>query len=200
MQEFAYSEELHNMLSDDEDVLWEGMPQRLAYILSGWQLSVPGAFFFGFACVWTWMATGPLREGARFEGSRVFAWLFPLFGVPFVLVGLHMFLGHYILKAAQWKSVHYMITSDRVLILKGLAGSSVTTVPLSEIDSLSLHKGAGNVGTISLLTGGPAPASPFPRQSRSGRGTPALIGVQNPDEVYRILTGAIVAHEQRREV
>ncbi len=197
MQELDYSEELYNILNDGEDVLWEGKPRRLPYILSGWQLSVPGAFFFGFACLWTWMATGPLREGARFEGPRAFAVLFPLFGVPFVLVGLHMFLGHYILKAAQWKSVHYIITSERVIIMKGLSGTSVTTVPLGEIDSLSLHKGAGDVGSILLLTSESAPVASARRQSRSGSRTPTLIGVQDAEEVYRILTGAIVAHEHR---
>lgn len=41
MQEFACSEELHNILNDGEDVLWEVKPQRLAYVLSGWQASIP---------------------------------------------------------------------------------------------------------------------------------------------------------------
>lgn len=93
-----------------ERILWTGKPRLRAY---AWK-NGPGPFLFGipflaFAIFWTHGAAtlppkGPFPNPA-----------FPLFGIPFILVGLAMLLSP-LFAALEGRGTWYVITEKRVVI------------------------------------------------------------------------------------
>ena len=78
------------LLDDDEEILWQGRPSG-GVVVRGSDIfeSVFGLFFAGFAIFWISMASS---MGAPRNAPGIFQ-LFPLFGLPFLAVGLHMVCG-----------------------------------------------------------------------------------------------------------
>jgi len=100
-------------LEPGESLLWVGRPNPMRAIGPAW-----GAFVFGipwtaFALFWTWGASGFGRHMPGTGGPFSF---FPLFGLPFILVGLGM------LTSPLWayrkgKRTLYAITNNRLVII-----------------------------------------------------------------------------------
>jgi hypothetical protein len=108
-----------------------------------------GLAFGGFAVFWTsaaWMMTHRVHDG-------LFGVFFPLFGVPFIVVGAGMVLGG----LRSWLdkgSTVYAISSERVLIISGGARKTVRSLDLKAIRGVERVEGEHGVGTITLLIEG----------------------------------------------
>jgi len=123
---------LERELEPDERVEWTGTPKARFFTPSS-----VGAFLFaipwtGFAIFWTCGAAGfkipDFNKGSDF---------FPLFGIPFILIGLGM------LSAPLWnyrglKKTLYAISDKRALILRG--GRTVEIKSYMPDDLSSLHR------------------------------------------------------------
>lgn len=108
-------------LRDGERLLWVGQPIPARYGRKGIPLMIFGGIFTAFSLFWIVMA---FSMGA-FAGGNAFGWMgliFPLFGLPFLLVGLGM------LTAPRWMKklasrTFYAITDRRVILWEaGLFG------------------------------------------------------------------------------
>ena len=108
-----------------------------------------GLFFSGFAVFWTaaaWMMSRGAPDGA-------FGLFFPLFGIPFIVVGG----GIVVAGVKSWRdggATVYALSDQRVLIISGGRSRTVRSLDLKAICGVERAEGEGDTGTISLLIEG----------------------------------------------
>ncbi|MEO8530083.1 MAG: hypothetical protein ABI459_02575 [Deltaproteobacteria bacterium] len=116
-------EEWTAILDHDERLLWVGSPATgLRFTTKSLFGSAFGLFFLAFALFWTAGAATPLFMMATgqgvVEGPRLFFYIFPLWGLPFILVGAYMTFGHYFYDASRRKRTRFALTTKRALITR----------------------------------------------------------------------------------
>jgi len=92
-------------LSQDEYILWSGKPEK------GRLLSPSDAFLIPFSIFWCGFAI-------FWESSVVISdapMIFRLWGIPFVIVGLYMVFGRFVVKAYIRKRTAYVITNRKLI-------------------------------------------------------------------------------------
>ena len=122
-------------LEADEKLIWQGAPATgLRFSLSGLGLSVFGLFFLGFSVVWVTMAFA-------MGGDDSMGTVFPLFGVPFVLIGLWLVVGHWFFDAYKRKRARYALTNKRAVIARSLFGRRMESYPIDGLSPIYLVSG-----------------------------------------------------------
>lgn len=97
-----------------EHLVWQGQPNKgLRFRVETLMQSLFGVFFLAFAIFWMAMASG-MSSGMPREFGPVS--LFPLFGIPFVLVGFYMVIGNYFWKAYLRGRTRYALSNKRAFI------------------------------------------------------------------------------------
>lgn len=125
---------------DNERLLWRGRPRQGLMLRGADILMVPFSLMWGgFAFYWEYTvvhADAPL--------------LFRLWGIPFVLVALHMILGRFFIDAWQRARTEYEVSSDRVTIHSGIFSRQSMTLDMRSLGEYSLTEGRSGEGTISF--------------------------------------------------
>lgn len=178
------------LLAHGEDILWQGQPGRgiiLREVLSrGFFM---GAVFTGFSIFWISKA----RRMAPAD-EPLFALLFPLAGVPFLLIGLWMLIGRHVWDAWMRAGTHYTLTNRQAYIAKHMLGQrSLETWPLEDIDGVELIDGhPGSVLFQVSMAARMQHGRPAPIKTPFG-GTRAPLGfrqIEDPRRVHRLITEA----------
>ncbi len=131
-------------LERDERIEWIGMPKRIFFTPVA-----TGAFLFGipwtaFALFWTaGAAWGTMKMD---EGPGLFS-IFPLFGVPFILIGFGM------LSSPIWAYLRagrtvYVITDRRAITFEGGWSTTIRSYPpekLTDVFRTEKRDGSGDV-------------------------------------------------------
>lgn len=135
-----------------ERVLWTGQPKQ-GIALSGRDIFlIPFSLFWGgVVIIWNviaWVAPFE-RNGA--DGAPL--WFFPLFGLPFLAVGLYMIFGRFLHDASIRKHIHYAVTDQRVLILREKRSAKITSLDLKRLPRLELSEHRDGTGTLSFDIG-----------------------------------------------
>ena len=99
----------------------------------------------GFAIFWEWKALQAPEAPA----------FFALWGIPFVLIGLYLIFGRFLVEVWQRAKTYYGVTNERVLIVSGFFKRNVKSLSLRNLSDLSLSEGSNGEGTISFGGGGP---------------------------------------------
>jgi hypothetical protein len=103
-----------------ERVLWEGRPSRHRLFRSTDVLLVPLSLMWcAFAVFW--------ESGVLVSGAPIF---FVAWGVPFVLFGLYIVAGRFVVRAVSSRRTRYVITDFRVVVHAGWSGNRLTTAYL----------------------------------------------------------------------
>lgn len=132
--------EVSRELAGGERLVWTGQPAPGMRLRSSDLFLIPFSILWGgFAIFWESMA---FTSGAPL--------IFRLWGVPFVLVGLYLMVGRFFHEAWLRARTYYALTSERVLIVKGGFGRTVTSLRLETITDLSLQESSSGMGTISF--------------------------------------------------
>ncbi len=121
-----------------ERLIWADRPAPRRMALAGLPVMLFGAVFAGFALFWIAGAASMTPAD-----SGVFAF-FPLFGVPFLLVGLGIMLTPVWIWLGAKKTI-YAISSDRLVIIKG---NRVQSFEADEIDELERRERADGTGDV----------------------------------------------------
>ena len=123
-------------------MLWSGRPRTGLLLRPSDTFMIPFSLFWGgFAIFWEWgvsHATGP-------NGSFMMIW-----GIPFVAIGLYMIVGRFFVDARIRSRTTYIITSRRAIIVSGLFSRNTTSLPLRNINDISLTVRSDGSGTITL--------------------------------------------------
>jgi hypothetical protein len=97
---------LEPLLRHNETLLWTGRPDpRVLFSFADVFLIPFSLMWGGFAIFWEYQA---ITGGAPI-------W-FALFGIPFVLIGLHMIIGRFIYKNRQKRTTVYGLTDTRAIV------------------------------------------------------------------------------------
>ena len=135
---------LSRELLDGERVVWKGM--KLARVearsFAIWLFAIP---WTAFALFWMAMA-GLFTVGTN---SDPFSWIFPLFGLPFVLIGLGMMAKPF-LSFFQRGRILFAVTDQRVLKLSMGGDLTVNAVPADKIRDSVRRESKDGSGTIDL--------------------------------------------------
>jgi len=89
-------------LSAGESVVWRGKPVRSKYVMKDMKLTLTAIPLAVFITFWMSMA---LRIPKKDGPGSVMAWLFPAFGMLFVLQALYLLIGHYLRNWLEWRNV-----------------------------------------------------------------------------------------------
>jgi hypothetical protein len=93
----------------------------------------------GFAIFWEYSV---VSNGAPF--------FFTLWGVPFVLVGLYIIVGRFLVDSYQRARTYYGVTDQRVIILGGLMNRDVKSITLQGLNDVSLNERSDRSGSITF--------------------------------------------------
>src|ERR1700755_2988864 len=116
-----------------ERILWAGAPPSGLLLTGRDGYQIPFSLVWcGFIVFWMWGATAPVR----LHPSNNPMWFFPLFGLPFVLVGLYMIAGRFVIDAWIRGRTSYAVTNQRVLVLRTAPTFKFTTYAIDRLPEL----------------------------------------------------------------
>lgn len=157
--------EFSSMLMSGEHIIWAGKGKggNPGAVVGG----CFGFFWLGFAVFWTISATA-------------MGGIFGAFGIPFILIGI--FLVKSMIKPG---AKFYAITNLRVLKKEG---KQFTSDRLEHIVDVSMSSTSGGKGSITYRS---TNVTYYGRNGSHSNMIKGIFGVDNPNEVYRILNEAI---------
>ena len=140
-------------LQSSESLYWTGTADPLRASVAALPAAIFGLPFAGFALFWitqAYHATNAMSKSSNNAFTNGFR-LFPLFGIPFLLVGLGIIL------APLWAflkggSTVYAVTSQRVMIISGGNSRSVKSFTPSDIVSVEHRERPDGSGDIVIQT------------------------------------------------
>ncbi len=124
------------ILDPGEKIVWQDRPDaRISFAGRAPMQMIMGVFFTGFALFWIVQASWITSH----DGFPAFARFFPLFGIPFVLVGLKMLGGDALWAAFVRRHTWYTLTNRRAFIatnvpMRGRTLKSYDIVPETDIE------------------------------------------------------------------
>ncbi|TBX19589.1 hypothetical protein [Nioella sediminis] len=135
----APSDSWQGILAPDEAILWQGQPHTAI----NWRglinpLTLMGVFFTGFSLFWIGMAYAmTANTSVPFPFS-----FFPLFGLPFLAVGLWMLGGRLLLDAWLRGRTWYTLTNQTAFIARNAFGrKTLESWPIEDMDRIVWEDG-----------------------------------------------------------
>ena len=177
-------------LEEGERLLWAGQPpQGVRFSLLDIALIPFSLVWGGFAITWEVLA---IVSGAPF--------FLALFGVPFVVVGLHLMVGRFFTDARERARTFYGVTDRRAIIVTNTPERRVQALDLEGQEGIGLRESSNGSGSIAF--GGPA-LTPAPgggwKASRPGKVLlPSFEKIADARAVYQILKDARDDLRERR--
>jgi hypothetical protein len=133
-------------LDSGEKLLWSGRPKQGMVFRGSDVYMIPFSLLWGgFAIYWEIMALSIQHE----ERGSVDV-VFPLFGIPFVLIGLYMIFGRFIHDSKKRAKTIYGLTDRRAIIVSGLFSKTVKSLNLRSLSDVSLAERSNRSGTITF--------------------------------------------------
>ena len=174
--------EISRYLDSGEALLWSGTPRQGLLLRGSDAFLIPFSLMWGgFAIFWE---LGVIASDAPF--------IFMLWGIPFVLIGLYMIAGRFFVDAKVRAKTIYCLTDKRAMILSGLFSRSVNSLPLASLSDLTLKEKADRTGTVTF--GRPHPMAMW----SSGMQWPGMGQYQSP--AFEMISNAKNVHDQILEL
>jgi hypothetical protein len=171
------SDPLENILSAQlapgERLIWSGKPGAgIRFTFQDVFLIPFSLIWCGFVCFWE---TAVVSSHAPL--------IMKLWGIPFILLGIHLLIGRFFVDALSRSRTFYGISQDRILIVTNLLFRNVQSVTLRTLNEITLKEGHADSGSILL---GPV------RYSSSGPGfarqsPPTLDSIPEVRQVYDLI-------------
>jgi hypothetical protein len=177
--QYLAESEITAQLDADEKLLWSGRPGRGLALRSSDIIMIPFSLFWaGFAFFWEYEVVSSAKD------SFMMIW-----GIPFVLVGIYILFGRFIVDKMNRDKTSYGVTSKRVIIISGLFGRKVKSLNTKSLSEISLEKKGDGSGTITfspLASGfGWAQSSGWPGADKYA--APSFDMIPNAKEVYDLI-------------
>lgn len=175
-----------------EAIRWVGRPSAWrAFLVSTlvWLFAVP---WTAFALGWEWMALGGWLSGKPSPSSAhtVFGIVFPLFGLPFILVGLGMMAAPFLAWIWARRTVH-VVGDKRFATMTVSRVLKVKSYPIGNVVRTERRERRDGSGTLKVITG-----SRYDSDGDKVENTEVLYGIRDVAKVDRLL--AERANAERR--
>jgi hypothetical protein len=123
-----------------ERIAWTGVPATGLLLTGRDAFLIPFSLLWGgFSVFWEWTA---LHDSNAVP-------IFPLFGLPFVAIGLYFIAGRFFVDAWARGRTRYAVTNQRILILRlGPPFAKFTSLTINRLPELALDERADGRGTI----------------------------------------------------
>jgi hypothetical protein len=137
---------ISDVLDSGERFIWAGIPQQGFMLKSSDIFMIPFSLLWGgFAIYWEYMALTITPDANNGTGADI---VFPLFGIPFVLIGLYMIFGRFIHESKKRTKTFYGLTDRRAIIISGLFRKNVKSLNIRSLSDISLSESSNGRGTI----------------------------------------------------
>jgi len=165
-----------------EKFLWCGQPAGGLLLTNRDWLLIPFSLIWGgFAVFWE---TNVLNTNAPI--------FMKLFGVPFVLVGLYLVAGRFLLDAWIRGGMYYAVTDKRILIVRSAPFGKFIAMSLDQLPDASLSESASGRGTIRFGSTAPFWAgSSFSGWTPSLDTTPQFLAIEDARKVFDQIQQAV---------
>ncbi|HEY9646416.1 MAG TPA: hypothetical protein V6C88_08615 [Chroococcidiopsis sp.] len=141
----ALRKTVENELIPGEYIRWIGQPVPRFFTGASIGSVIFAIPWTSFALFWTWGALGfklpDLREGLRPE------YLFAMFGIPFILIGLAMLSSPLWVWQAARKTV-YLITDKRAIIIQGGWSTIIRSYAPDQLNDTYRQERRNNIGDV----------------------------------------------------
>jgi hypothetical protein len=179
--------DLSDRLLKGEKIIWSGRPAQGLLLTSRDGLLIPFSLMWGgFAVFWE---TSVLAQPQAPS-------IMKLFGVPFVLIGLYIAVGRFLLDAWIRRGTQYFVTDKRILISRSGLFSQFTAMSLDRLPDTSLTEKANGQGTITF--GQPTPLWPrnkgYSAWTLSLDPVPQFLAIENARSVFAQIQQAAQSH------
>ena len=135
-------------LDDDEELLWTGAPDSGVHVSpSDIPKSAFGLFFLSFAIFWTYLASSNSAQA-----GGLISVVFPLFGLPFILVGAYLVGLRFFWDAFRRGKTRYALTNQRAIIATSVPGRSMASYPIHAMGRIVLEPGPPDTVTFATRT------------------------------------------------
>jgi hypothetical protein len=168
--------DLSDRLLSGERIIWSGAPGQGLLFTGADMMMIPFSLLWGgFAIFWE---SSVIAQGGPF--------FFMLFGIPFVLVGLYIVVGRFLIDAWVRRGMQYAVTNKRILISRSGPFSNFMAVSLDAVPEATLKERANGRGTIRFGQ----PAQFWQRSNSFGSWTPSLdptpqfLNIENARSVF----------------
>ena len=168
-------------LDADEKLFWADMPKQ------GIRLQAFDAFMIPFSLVWGGFSLfwETMAFSIPSDKAGPASIIFPLFGIPFVLIGLYIMVGRFFYDAKKRSKTFYGLTNKRVIIVSSLFGKTLKSLNLNNIEEISIVEQANGLGTITLGKDQTV-RSDFLRKANTVS-APELEMIDNAKQVYNLI-------------
>jgi hypothetical protein len=169
-------------LQSGESLLWTGEINSGRAAIMALPAALFGIPFAGFALFWmttAYRGTSHISHNAGSFGSAFK--VFPLFGVPFLLIGLGMVLSP-LWVYLKGRTGVYAITNQRVMVITGSRSRAVRSITPADIASVDHREKPDMTGDVLIRT------NAMQRMNNTmSQVTVGLYGVANVKEVARLV-------------
>ena len=176
-------------LQSGESLLWTGLADPRRAAVTALPAAVFGIPFAGFALFWMNMAYRGTHDLARAHNSFASGFsVFPLFGLPFLLIGVGIVL------APLWAYLKgrngvYAVTNRRVMIITGTTSRAVKSLMPNDIAEVAHRERPDGSGDVLIRTNATTRTNNMTSQITVG-----LYGVPSVKEVAALVMNL---HAQR---
>lgn len=163
-------------LNPNENLLWYGKPKQGILLRASDKTQIPFSILWaGFAFFYEYNALTKTDD------------LFhQLWGVPFVIIGIHMLIGRFFYDSYQRKFTDYAVTNERIIIATGNHNKSFKSILLKNLPQLQFISHEDTYGTI-IFDDNDVFSKFFMQFPYQKDTTPKFEYVKNCDEPYRII-------------
>jgi Bacterial PH domain len=179
-------------LQPGESLQWTGTADPARAALSALPASLFGLPFAGFALFWmtaAYRGSHAMSKASTNPIGGVFSF-FPLFGLPFLLIGLGIVFAP-LLTYFKAQKTAYAVTDKRVLVITGGRTRTVRSCTPADIVSVDHREREGGTGDVIIRTN-----SIMQTRNSLSQMTIGLLGVNNVKEVARLVLNL---HSQRAQ-
>jgi hypothetical protein len=181
------AEAFQSELSSSESLLWSGQPERRVIFHKEDLLFIPFSLMWGgFAMVWEIIAL------VMPHGHNILSWLFPVWGIPFLLVGQYIIWGRFIHVAWKKSRTFYAVTSQRILLrtVSTWSHNKFRMLDLSGVNEIERSIRSDGIGTLQFGRKPTTGSSGFTIDPLYRHGVPAFVDICDAEMVYHIILDA----------
>ncbi len=180
-------------LQPGESLQWTGTADASRAALSVLPAAIFGIPFAAFALFWittAYRGTHAISKSASANPIAGVFSFFPLFGLPFLLIGFGIVFSPLLAYFKGLKTV-YAVTDKRVLVITDGRTRSVRSCTPADIISVDHRERTGGTGDVIIRTN-----SIMQTRNSLSQMTIGLLGVNNVKEVARLV---LILHSQRAQ-